>query len=101
MDGSFASTRGEVNLPVRYACVPVRHSYPTSAPSTVRDRAPVCPLLTPSPPPPHPRQPGFARKYKPDYPMFKLVSDLYDVVPEVLGKTGKVRRRVGRRRGGG
>jgi hypothetical protein len=35
----------------------------------------------------------------PDYPMFKLVSDLYDVVPEVLGKTGKVRRRVGRRGG--
>ncbi|KXZ47459.1 hypothetical protein GPECTOR_35g897 [Gonium pectorale] len=33
----------------------------------------------------------FAQKYMPDYPLFKLVSDLYEVVPEVLGKTGKIK----------
>jgi hypothetical protein len=26
----------------------------------------------------------------PDYPLFKLCSNLYDVVPAVLAKTGKV-----------
>lgn len=36
-------------------------------------------------------QRAFAQKYMPDYPLFKLVSDLYDVVPEVLGKTGKIK----------
>jgi hypothetical protein len=29
-------------------------------------------------------------KHMPDYPLFKLVSNLYEVVPSVLGKTGKV-----------
>ncbi|GIL70561.1 hypothetical protein Vretimale_3685 [Volvox reticuliferus] len=33
----------------------------------------------------------FAQKYMPDYPLFKLVSNLYEVVPEVLGKTGKIK----------
>ncbi|EFJ51043.1 hypothetical protein VOLCADRAFT_79930 [Volvox carteri f. nagariensis] len=33
----------------------------------------------------------FAQRYMPEYPMFKLVSDLYEVVPEVLGKTGKIK----------
>ncbi len=33
----------------------------------------------------------FALKHLPDYPMFKLVSNLYDVVPKVLAATGKVR----------
>ncbi|GLI58752.1 hypothetical protein VaNZ11_000509, partial [Volvox africanus] len=33
----------------------------------------------------------FAQKYMPDYPLFKLVSDLYEVVPEVLSKTGKIK----------
>jgi hypothetical protein len=33
----------------------------------------------------------FAQKHMPDYPLFKLVSNLYEVVPSVLGKTGKVR----------
>ncbi|PNW75148.1 hypothetical protein CHLRE_12g514750v5 [Chlamydomonas reinhardtii] len=33
----------------------------------------------------------FALKYMPDYPLFKLVADLYEVVPEVLGKTGKIK----------
>jgi hypothetical protein len=32
----------------------------------------------------------FAQKHMPDYPLFKLVSKLYEVVPGVLGKTGKV-----------
>lgn len=33
----------------------------------------------------------FALKHLPDYPLFKLVSNLYDVVPKVLTATGKVR----------
>lgn len=45
------------------------------------------PLLPSSAP-----QREFALKYMPDYPLFKLVADLYEVVPEVLGKTGKVGR---------
>lgn len=32
----------------------------------------------------------FALKHMPDYPLFKMCSDLYDVVPDVLTKTGKV-----------
>jgi hypothetical protein len=48
---------------------------------------------TTSPPPPHPSTPQreFALKHLPDYPMFKLVSDLYEVVPAVLQQTGKVK----------
>ena len=33
----------------------------------------------------------FALKHLPDDPMFKLVSDLYEVVPKVLTETGKVK----------
>lgn len=33
----------------------------------------------------------FARSHMPDYPLFKLVSLLYEVVPEVLKQTGKVK----------
>jgi citrate synthase len=33
----------------------------------------------------------FALKHLPDYPLFKMVSDLYDVVPAVLTQTGKVK----------
>ena len=33
----------------------------------------------------------FAQKHLPDYPLFKLVSDLYEVVPDVLTQTGKVK----------
>lgn len=33
----------------------------------------------------------FALKHLPDYAPFKLVSNLYEVVPQVLLKTGKVR----------
>jgi len=33
----------------------------------------------------------FALKHMPDYPLFQLVSKLYDVVPEVLTATGKVK----------
>jgi hypothetical protein len=34
----------------------------------------------------------------PHDPMFKVVSNLYEVVPEVLGKTGKVRGQIQSRR---
>ena len=37
-----------------------------------------------------PLQREFASKFLPDDPMFKVVSNLYEVVPEILGKTGKV-----------
>ena len=33
----------------------------------------------------------FSQKHFPDYPLFKLVSLLYEVVPDVLTQTGKVR----------
>jgi citrate synthase len=33
----------------------------------------------------------FAQKHMADYPMFQLVSNLYEVVPEVLAKTGKIK----------
>lgn len=33
----------------------------------------------------------FAIKHLPDYPMFQLVSDLYEVVPDILTQTGKVK----------
>ncbi|KXZ47458.1 hypothetical protein GPECTOR_35g896 [Gonium pectorale] len=33
----------------------------------------------------------FAQKYMPDYPLFKLVSDIYEVAPDVLLKTGKIK----------
>ncbi|KAI8467445.1 MAG: citrate synthase [Monoraphidium minutum] len=33
----------------------------------------------------------FALKHMPDYPLFKLTSNLYEVVPAVLAKTGKVK----------
>lgn len=36
-------------------------------------------------------QRGFALKYMPDDPLFKLVSDLYEVVPDILNQTGKVK----------
>ncbi|KAG2483353.1 hypothetical protein HYH03_017801 [Edaphochlamys debaryana] len=36
-------------------------------------------------------QRAFAQQYMPDYPLFKLTSHLYEVVPEVLGKTGKIK----------
>ena len=35
----------------------------------------------------------------PDYPLFKLCSNLYKVVPSVLVKTGKVRRQCMARMG--
>jgi len=38
----------------------------------------------------------FALKHLPDYPMFKLVSKLYDVVPGVLMKVGPLRSRLPR-----
>jgi hypothetical protein len=48
-----------------------------------------------SPPPPtttthRASQREFALKHLPDYPMFKMVSNLYEVVPKVLTETGKV-----------
>lgn len=33
----------------------------------------------------------FAQKHMPDYPLFKLCANLYEVVPAVLAKTGKVK----------
>lgn len=33
----------------------------------------------------------FALKHLPDFPLFKLVSKMYEVVPGVLTETGKVR----------
>lgn len=33
----------------------------------------------------------FALKHLPNDPMFKLVSDLYKVVPEILGGVGKIK----------
>ena len=45
--------------------------------------------LLPSSLPPLPQR-EFASKFLPDDPMFKVVSNLYEVVPEILGKTGKV-----------
>jgi citrate synthase len=33
----------------------------------------------------------FAQKHMPDYPLFRLVSQLYEVVPDVLAQTGKVK----------
>lgn len=33
----------------------------------------------------------FALKHSPDFPMFKLVSQLYSIVPDILLKTGKVK----------
>ncbi|GAB4823211.1 hypothetical protein N2152v2_010257 [Parachlorella kessleri] len=36
-------------------------------------------------------QRGFAQAYMPDYDLFKLVSLLYDVVPDILTQTGKVK----------
>lgn len=33
----------------------------------------------------------FAQRHMPDYPLFKLVSLLYEVVPDILTQTGKVR----------
>lgn len=36
-------------------------------------------------------QRGFAQAYMPDYDLFKLVSLLYEVVPDILTQTGKVR----------
>jgi len=33
----------------------------------------------------------FASKFLPDDPMFKVVSNLYEVVPDVLGKMGKIK----------
>jgi hypothetical protein len=45
----------------------------------------------PQPPTPNPAQREFALRHLPDYPMFKLVSDLYEVVPAVLTQTGKVK----------
>lgn len=47
---------------------------------------PLTPFSPPSPP-----QREFALKHLPDCPMFKLVSDLYEVVPAVLTQTGKVK----------
>lgn len=40
-------------------------------------------------------QRGFAQAYMPDYDLFKLVSLLYEVVPDILTQTGKVRSRGG------
>ena len=37
----------------------------------------------------------FAQRHMPDYPLFKLVSLLYEVVPDILTQTGKVRAGVG------
>lgn len=37
-----------------------------------------------------PSQREFAQKFLPNDPMFQVVSNLYEVVPAVLGKTGKV-----------
>lgn len=36
-------------------------------------------------------QRGFALKHMPDYPLFKLTSLLYEVVPDILTQTGKVK----------
>lgn len=33
----------------------------------------------------------FCQKHFPDFPMFKLVSQLYKVVPPILSETGKVK----------
>lgn len=35
-------------------------------------------------------QRGFAQRHMPDYPLFNLVSLLYEVVPDILMQTGKV-----------
>jgi citrate synthase len=34
---------------------------------------------------------GFAQRHMPDYPLFNLVSLLYEVVPDILTQTGKVK----------
>ncbi|PRW60618.1 citrate synthase [Chlorella sorokiniana] len=36
-------------------------------------------------------QAGFAKRNMPDYPLYKLVALLYDVVPDILTQTGKVK----------
>lgn len=33
----------------------------------------------------------FAMKHLPKFPLFKLVSNIYEVAPEILGKTGKIK----------
>ena len=38
----------------------------------------------------------FAQRHMPDYPLFKLVSLLYEVVPDILTQTGKVRAGQGK-----
>ncbi len=48
----------------------------------------------PAPPPLQCAQREFALKHMPDYPLFKLVSNLYEVVPGVLSATGKVSHRL-------
>ena len=35
-------------------------------------------------------QRGFAQRHMPEYPLFRLVSILYEVVPDILMQTGKV-----------
>ncbi len=42
----------------------------------------------------------FALKFMPNDPMFQVVSNLYEVVPEVLGKMGKVSETGGEERRG-
>jgi hypothetical protein len=59
-------------------------------------RSPMARLALPPLPPPPQRE--FALKHMPDYPLFKLCSTLYEVVPAVLTKTGKVRRAARHRR---
>jgi hypothetical protein len=78
-----------IHLPTTLAHEPSRRRALGGMPCGARPPTPLLPAL--------PRrlahQREFALKYLPDYPLFKTVSDLYTVVPEVLGKTGKVRDR--------
>ena len=62
-----------VGLP---SCVP--HLLPARCPRTL--------------PPPRLLQRVFAQRHMPDYPLFKLVSMLYEIVPNILTQTGKVLR---------
>lgn len=60
-----------------------RHAASPAAPAPPRNP-------TPSATPP-PGQREFAQKHMPDYPLFTLCANLFDVVPGVLAKTGKVK----------
>ena len=75
--GGAGGARALCRRPCRRPCAP--HLPPAPA-------AALCPL------PPRLLQRVFAQRHMPDYPLFKLVSMLYEIVPDILTQTGKVLR---------